>query len=110
MDWGLIIASLLGGLNVWQLYINWKTRKSQTKVAEADALERMTGVYDKFVADMERKYDELRREGEKLKAEASELRSEAQKLRIESDKLRKEIKGWEEKCKHCKVTNNEKGV
>ena len=66
LDWLSLAGMIFGSGGFVALYIAIKTRKSEVKKAEASALETIQAVYDKFVSDTEKKFDELKKEIERL--------------------------------------------
>lgn len=67
MDLTILLNYVLGGTSVVSLYIAYKSRKSEIKKAEANALEALQNVYTKMVLDTERRFDEMRREIDSLR-------------------------------------------
>ena len=72
IDWPMILNYALGGTNLFSLYLLYKTRSSHIKTAEANALTGIQNVYDKFVSDMEAKYNAYRQEAEDLRRQLRE--------------------------------------
>jgi peptidoglycan hydrolase CwlO-like protein len=74
MNLSEILNYLLGSTTLVTIYVAWRSRKSEIKKAEANALETIQSVYDKFVRDTDRKIEQMRDEIHSLKAEVQEYK------------------------------------
>lgn len=90
-----IINYFLGSTTLASIYIAWKSRKSEIKKAEANALETIQSVYDKFAKDTDERIDRLTQEITKLSKENNELK-------ITQQQIYKELQEYKKKCGHCK--------
>jgi predicted RNase H-like nuclease (RuvC/YqgF family) len=90
-----IINYFLGSTTLASIYIAWKSRKSEIKKAEANALETIQTVYDKFAKDTDERID-------RLTQEITKLRHENEALKNTQMQIYKELQEYKKKCGHCK--------
>lgn len=97
MNLGEIIFEYIGeaAVSAVSLFAGWYFAKrrdtAETKVIEADAVANMQAVYDKFVADMKARNEEIVRELEGLTEEVKELRTTVKTLEQDLEDCRKGI-------------------
>lgn len=89
-----ILNYFFGSTTIVSIYIAFKSRKSEIKKAEANALETIQTVYNKFVADTEIKFDSMRTEIKIVKEENFQFQKRV-------DTLQKEVEKYQKKCIHC---------
>lgn len=82
-----IITGILG-LSAW--IFEKRKKNAEIQEVESNALSSMQQAYDKFVADSNRKFDEM-------KAELELSRKEVAQSRIEVQELKAEIEEWQAK-------------
>jgi predicted RNase H-like nuclease (RuvC/YqgF family) len=95
MEISQLLNYLLGSTTLASIYIAWKSRKSEIKKAEANALETIQLVYDKFAKDTDERIDRLTRE-------ISSLRKENEELKNNQKEILKELSDYKKKCDRCK--------
>jgi predicted RNase H-like nuclease (RuvC/YqgF family) len=96
MELSNILNYLLGSTTLASIYIAWKSRKSEIKKAEANALETIQLVYDKFAKDTDERIDRLTRE-------ITHLRTENQELKRNQHEILKDLNEYKQKCHSCKI-------
>ena len=96
-----ILNYIFGSTTLVSIYIAYKSRKSEIKKAEASALETIQGVYDKFCADTEKKFDKMDAENEKMKMEIKLVKQENFQFQTKVNQLQSEVELYKTKCVHC---------
>lgn len=81
------LISLVTGGTLFNLYIQWKSRKFQTDKIGYEALSSLQILYDKATAQMSGEFEELRRKVEDQK--------------IEIDTLKFKLSEQMQKCQNC---------
>lgn len=98
MEISNLLNYLLGSTTLASIYIAWKSRKSEIKKAEANALETIQLVYDKFAKDTDERIDRLTKE-------ITSLREENTLLRNTQEIIIKELNVYKKKCESCRKIN-----
>lgn len=80
-----------GGSSVTTWYFTRRRDTAETRVIEADAVANMQAVYDKFVADMKSRNEEIVKELDHLTEEVKELRTTVRTLEQDLEDCRKGI-------------------
>lgn len=94
-----ILNYFFGSTTLVSIYIAFKSRKSEIKKAEANALQTIQGVYDKFTSDTNQRYDAMRSEINTLKDENKELKLMIGKMEIQ-------VETYKTTCARC-VSNKQ---
>lgn len=84
-----ILNYLFGSTTIVSIYIAFKSRKSEIKKAEANALETIQTVYNKFVADAEIKFDSMLAEIKIVKEENFQFQKRVDQLQLEVENIKK---------------------
>lgn len=89
-----IITAFLGGLNIVQLVIMWKSRKSEVKKNEAGALDSIDSIYDKMSARVDKeliKYEKI------IEKQDGKIQSQDEKIQS----LHKDLREYITQCEIC---------
>ena len=86
---GEILIALISSGTTW--FVARRRDTAETKVIEADAVANMQTVYDKFVADMKNRNEEIIKELDHLSEEVKELRHTVRTLEQDLEDCRKGI-------------------
>ncbi|MDQ5929174.1 MAG: hypothetical protein QG594_952 [Bacteroidota bacterium] len=86
---GEILIALISSGTTW--FVARRRDTAETKVIEADAIANMQTVYDKFVADMKNRNEEIIKELDHLSEEVKELRHTVRTLEQDLEDCRKGI-------------------
>ena len=98
-----ILATVLGGTNIYTFWLFWKTRKSDIKKTEATALESIDAIYVKMSASTNAKLDEMQatidKQGDTIKNQSEIIMG--QTIKIEN--LTKSVQAYAKKCANCPI-------
>lgn len=93
-----IVTAVLGGLNIVQLLIMWKSRKSEVKKNEAGALDSIDSIYDKMSARVDKeliKYEKI-------------IEKQDKRILMQDEKIQHLDKNLKEYILQCEICPNNK--